>query len=75
VVIAPRLIGELLGQPVADRWRGTLVELPTDIGPVHLRCAITGRAAAIRENQLVIAETSPEMAFGLFLGTEAEREP
>jgi (1->4)-alpha-D-glucan 1-alpha-D-glucosylmutase len=71
IVVAPRLVGELLGQPAADRWHDTVVELPTNIAQVPLRCAITGRIAVIRENKLVLAKTVPEMAFGLFLGAHA----
>jgi (1->4)-alpha-D-glucan 1-alpha-D-glucosylmutase len=67
VVVAPRLVGDLLGQPVPDRWAGTVVDLPTDIGRVQLRCAITGRTAVVRDDNLILAETSPDMAFGLFL--------
>ncbi len=70
VIVAPRLVADLLGPPAADRWRNTVVELPTNIARVVLRCAITGRIAVIRENKLVLAETTPEMAFGLFLGSE-----
>ena len=68
VVVAPRLVGDLLGQPVAERWRGTTVELPDEIARVQLRCAITGRTAVVRGTRLDLAETAPEMAFGLFLG-------
>jgi malto-oligosyltrehalose synthase len=70
VIVAPRLVGNLLGQPVADRWPGTVVELPTEVARVPLRCAITGRTAVVRDHKLLLAETSPEMAFGLFLGSE-----
>ncbi len=70
MIVAPRLVADLLGPPAADRWRNTVVELPTNIARVVLRCAITGRIAVIRENKLVLAETTPEMAFGLFLGSE-----
>jgi malto-oligosyltrehalose synthase len=67
VIIAPRLVGDLLREAVANRWRDTVVELPPDIARLQLCCAITGRAAVIRADELVIAETTPEMAFGLFL--------
>src|SRR5436309_1945036 len=45
VVIAPRLVGDLLHQPVDERWRHTVVEVPSDIARATLRCVITGGAA------------------------------
>src|SRR5205823_2938789 len=73
VVIAPRLVGDLLHKPVANRWRETVVELPVDIAREPLSCAITGSVAVVRDNRLELAESTPEMAFGLFLASHQQR--
>jgi (1->4)-alpha-D-glucan 1-alpha-D-glucosylmutase len=67
VVIAPRLVGDVIDKPVAERWTDTVVELPDQIGSLSLKCAVTGRRAVIRDNKLIVGEATPDMAFGLFV--------
>jgi (1->4)-alpha-D-glucan 1-alpha-D-glucosylmutase len=67
VVIAPRLVGDIIRKPIAEKWMDTTVELPDQIGSLSLTCAITGRSAVIRSDKLIVGETTPDMAFGLFM--------
>jgi (1->4)-alpha-D-glucan 1-alpha-D-glucosylmutase len=68
VVIAPRLVGDIIDKPLAERWTDTVVELPDQIESLSLKCAVTGRRAVIRDNKLIVGEAMPDIAFGLFIG-------
>ena len=50
VVIAPRLLGSIVGKPAEKDWRETSVQI--DDAPKHLRCVLTGHAPVIRDGRI-----------------------
>jgi (1->4)-alpha-D-glucan 1-alpha-D-glucosylmutase len=68
LVIAPRLLGAILGKPAAQNWSEVSIQLDEQKRK-NLRCVLTGREPVIRDGRLEIAESIAGIPFALFLTT------
>jgi (1->4)-alpha-D-glucan 1-alpha-D-glucosylmutase len=63
IVIAPRLLGEIVGTPFERDWAGTSVQVGDEAG--RWRCALTGNTPVIRDGRIELTE----IPFSLLLST------
>ena len=68
IVIAPRLLGPIIGKMTAKDWSETSIQLD-DQKRKNLRCALTGREPAIRDGRLEINDSFTGIPFGLFMSS------
>ena len=54
IVLAPRLLGGIVGGPTEHDWAGTSIQVDEVRGP--LRCAISGKPCVVGDGRIEIAD-------------------
>jgi (1->4)-alpha-D-glucan 1-alpha-D-glucosylmutase len=70
IVVAPRLLGSILGKSAEQDWKETSIQLDDEKRPA-LRCVLTGREPIICDGRIEAGESFAGIPFALLLSSRA----